>query len=339
MSQPGFWDDQESAKKVIARLKICTAATDEWERLSSNVDDTIELMTMSADDGEPMEAFAPEIDRLQTEFDKYEHECLLSGEYDQYDCYVKINAGAGGVDACDWASILLRMYAMWAKHSGYKTEEIDFQEETEGGITSATLLVRGDNTFGMLRSEHGVHRLVRISPFNAAGKRQTSFASVEITPFFEDEGALVIDEDDLHIDYYRAGGKGGQHVNTTDSAVRIKHIPSGFVVQCQNERSQHKNKATAMSYLRAKLVQLEIERRAAQNAAITGAKADIGWGSQIRSYVIHPYRMVKDHRSLHQSSDVDAVMRGEILPFQEAFLRWVLAGRPRRKDIVAENDD
>ena len=253
--------------------------------------------------------------------DELELRALLSDELDPLNCYLHIHAGAGGTESCDWASMLVRMYQHWCERSGFQMEELDFTPGDEAGVKSATFLVKGDYAFGYLKSEIGVHRLVRISPFDANARRHTSFASVFATPEIDDSIEIDVREEDLRIDYYRSSGAGGQHVNKTSSAVRITHIPTKTVVACQNERSQHKNKAVAMKILKGRLYQLEVEKQREEQAVREGEKSEIGWGNQIRSYVFQPYQMVRDLRTGHETGNIQAVMDGELDPFIEAFLR------------------
>jgi peptide chain release factor 2 len=259
--------------------------------------------------------------RVSAAMNSLEFRVMLDGEYDVRPAYLSVQAGAGGTESCDWAAMLLRMYARWAEREGYELEVIDRLDGEEAGIKSATVLVRGDWAYGYLRAEAGVHRLVRLSPFDAQNRRQTSFAAVEVSPEMEEAEAMSIRAEDLRVDTYRAGGAGGQHVNKTDSAIRLTHVPTGIVVACQSERSQHKNRNTAMKMLKAKLVTRAEAEREATLAGLTGVQTEIGWGRQIRSYVLHPYQMVKDHRTDHETGNTTAVLDGDIQEFIETFLR------------------
>jgi len=284
--------------------------------------DDLGAMVELYDEGEDVAGdLAKELDRVAQELELIETQALLSGEHDAANAIVTIHPGAGGTESQDWAEMLLRMYLRWAEAHDYRTEVTDYQPGEEAGIKSVTFLVEGDYAYGYLSAEVGVHRLVRISPFDANARRHTSFASVFVTPEIEDDVEIEIDEKDLRIDTYRSSGAGGQHVNRTDSAVRITHLPTGIVVQCQNERSQHRNRDTAMKILRSKLYELEMQKRRRQQQEIEDQKADIAWGNQIRSYVLHPYRLVKDHRTKLEKGDVDAVLNGEIDDFIIAYLR------------------
>lgn len=278
------------------------------------------MLEEQRDEATEME-IAQNTEALLKRVDELELRALLSGEMDPLNCYLHIHAGAGGTESCDWASMLVRMYQHWCERSGFQMEELDFTPGDEAGVKSATFLVKGDYAFGYLKSEIGVHRLVRISPFDANARRHTSFASVFATPEIDDSIEIDIREEDLRIDYYRSSGAGGQHVNKTSSAVRITHIPTKTVVACQNERSQHKNKAVAMKILKGRLYQLEVEKQREEQAVREGEKSEIGWGNQIRSYVFQPYQMVKDLRTGHETGNIQAVMDGELDPFIEALLR------------------
>jgi peptide chain release factor 2 len=320
MSAPGFWDDQEQAAKVSAEHARAARRIEEFQALETEVEDLTSLAEMAEDDsdiaGELEEQLAPVEQRLAA----LEEQRLFSGRYDAGDALVTVNAGAGGTDAQDWAEMVLRMEMRWAERRGFKVELLEASAGEEAGIKSATFRVAGDNAYGLYGAEKGVHRLVRLSPFDSANRRQTSFAGVEVAPVIEDAGEVEIDADDLQVDTYRASGAGGQHVNKTDSAVRITHRPSGIVVQCQNERSQTQNRETAMKMLRSKLVELEERKRMEELAREKGEAQDVNFGSQIRSYVLHPYTMVKDHRTDHEVGDANRVLEGDLDGFVRAYL-------------------
>ena len=288
----------------------------------------LEVLMELHNEGENVSAdLQEELSKLENHLLETELKTLLSGPHDRNNSIVTIHPGAGGTESQDWADMLLRMYLRWAENNGYQTEVTDYQAGEEAGIKSVTFLIRGEFAYGYLSAEIGVHRLVRISPFDAAGRRHTSFASVFVTPEIEEEAEIVIDEKDLRIDTYRSSGAGGQHVNVTDSAVRITHIPSGIVVQCQNERSQHRNKALAMKILKSRLYELEMEKKRKKLDQLQENKADIAWGSQIRSYVLHPYRMIKDHRTKLEIGNVDAVLNGDLDPFIREYLKQKSEGK------------
>lgn len=295
------------------------------EKMYADYEDIGLLIEMSEEepDDETIEEIREDLERFQEEFEELRIGTLLTGEYDRNDAIMSIHAGAGGTESCDWASMLYRMYTRWAEKKGFTVEVLDYLEGDVAGIKGVTFEVRGENAYGYLRSEKGVHRLVRISPFNAAGKRQTSFVSCDVIPDIEDEIEIEINEDDLRIDTYRSSGAGGQHINKTSSAVRITHLPTGIVVQCQNERSQHMNKDKAMQMLKAKLYLLKQQEAEAKLSGIRGEVTDIGWGNQIRSYVMQPYTMVKDHRTNEETGNVDAVLDGGIDLFINAYLKWI----------------
>ena len=299
------------------------------ESFESRAEDLVALIEMSReeDDDSENETIDAELEALTSDVGEYELECTLSGEFDAGNCYLTIHPGAGGTESCDWAEMLLRMYTRHFELKGYEVEFIDYQPGDEAGIKNTTLWVKGDYAYGRLKGEHGVHRLVRISPFDAQNRRHTSFTSVSVVPDIEDEIELEIDEKELRIDTYRSSGAGGQHVNKTDSAVRITHLPTGIVVCCQNERSQHKNRATAMKVLRARLYEIQKAEQEERLAAASEQKKDIAWGNQIRSYVFHPYNMVKDHRTAAETSGVQSVMDGNLDMFTEEYLRWSISNR------------
>jgi peptide chain release factor 2 len=325
MGRPDLWDDAEMARKVQTELASISEDLDLFDRLTGRVDDAATLYELGVEESDDsVEAEVVEtIDAVSTELDKLELRALFTGEWDDDDAVCTIKSGAGGTDAQDWAEMLLRMYRRWADRRGLEVEMDSVNEGQEAGITTAEFIVKGRYAYGQLRAEHGVHRLVRMSPFNNAGTRQTAFASLTVVPFIEDVGDEVqIDDKDLRIDVYRSSGAGGQHVNTTDSAVRITHLPTGIVVSCQNERSQFQNKDRAMQVLKAKLLDLEHKKRQDELASIRGETKNVDFGSQIRSYVLQPYRMVKDLRSGHETGDVDGVLDGEIDEFIESYLRW-----------------
>ncbi|HEU4965604.1 MAG TPA: peptide chain release factor 2 [Bacilli bacterium] len=324
MSDPSFWDDQEAAQKVISENNGLKGNVEQMEKFQADYEDlevTVELAQEEKDDALFQEAVAGSAS-LTERLAKFELELLLSGPYDKNNAILELHPGAGGTESQDWASMLMRMYMRWAEQRGFKVETLDYLPGEEAGIKSVTLLIKGYNAFGYLKAERGVHRLVRISPFDASGRRHTSFASMDVIPEMDETEAAEIREVDLKIDTYRASGAGGQHINTTDSAVRITHIPTGVVVTCQSERSQIKNRAAAMKVLAAKLYELERKKQEEELAALRGEQKDIAWGSQIRSYVFHPYSMVKDHRTGVEVGNVQAVMDGEIDAFIDGFLRW-----------------
>lgn len=324
MSAPGFWDNPEAAQKVASQLSVVKSVIGPTEQVIRDLSDTKELLEMAAEEGDTSSIAQIEQDLpdLTSRIEKLELQGLLSSPDDVRNCFFSIHAGAGGTESCDWASMLLRMFTRYFADNGYKYEELDITPGEEAGIRSITLRVEGPYAFGKLSCEMGVHRLVRISPFDSAARRHTSFAAVDVLPEFDDDAEIQIDEKDLRIDYYRAGGAGGQHVNKTSSAVRITHLPTGIVVQCQNDRSQHKNKAEAMSMLKARLYRIEQQKRDAELAKMYSQKGEIAWGSQIRSYVLQPYQMVKDHRTDHETGNVNAVLDGDIEPFIDSYLRY-----------------
>jgi peptide chain release factor 2 len=320
MSAPGFWDDQEAAAKVSAEHARAGRRLEEFRALETEVEDLASLAEMAEEDEEIAGELEGQLAPVEQRLAALEEQRLFSGRYDAGDALVTVNAGAGGTDAQDWAEMVLRMEMRWAEKRGFKVELLEASAGEEAGIKSATFRVSGDNAYGLYGAEKGVHRLVRLSPFDSANRRQTSFAGVEVAPVIEDAGEVEIDADDLQVDTYRASGAGGQHVNKTDSAVRITHRPSGIVVQCQNERSQTQNRETAMKMLRSKLVELEERKRMEELAREKGDTQDVNFGSQIRSYVLHPYTMVKDHRTDHEVGDANRVLEGDLDGFVRAYL-------------------
>jgi peptide chain release factor 2 len=331
IAEPGFWSDQDRSSKTNqkrARLEQSVALD---RKITQQVEDAQALLDL-AREGEPVEAeLKSALSDLREFVEKVETQLLLSGENDQLNAIVNIHPGAGGTESQDWAEMLMRMYLRWAERAGYKTRILEVQDGEEAGIKSVTFTVSGDFAFGMMSSETGVHRLVRISPFDSAKRRHTSFASVAVYPEIDDTIEVIIDEKDLRIDTYRSSGKGGQHVNTTDSAVRITHLPTGVVTQCQNERSQHKNKEVCMRVLRSKLYELEVEKKKGETKSIEDSKLDIGFGSQIRSYVMQPYRMVKDVRTRVEVGDVDRVLNGDLDVFMKGYLQERMKQQAGRK--------
>jgi peptide chain release factor 2 len=323
MVRPGFWDNQEAARETITESNRIKGWVEPWNDLATKVSDLDAVAELLAeeDDAELQGEFERGLEVLERAIESLEVRTMLQGEEDHRDAIVTIHPGAGGLESQDWAEMLMRMYSRWAERHGYEVEVLDLQPAEEAGIKSATLEIRGDSAYGYLKAESGVHRLVRISPFDAQARRHTSFASVFVYPLVEDDIEIEIDENDLRVDTYRASGAGGQHINKTDSAVRITHEPSGIVVSCQQERSQHKNRSTAMKMLRAALYQRALEEKERERAEREASKADIGWGSQIRSYVFQPYTMVNDHRTELKDSDVHGVMDGDLDPFIEAYLK------------------
>lgn len=334
MEAPDFWNDPEVSQNKMKEVKSLKDDVATYAALSVQYDDIETMIEMGYEENDP--ELIPEIDQMMKEFvQTYEDirmKTLLSGEYDRNNAIVSLHAGAGGTESCDWAAMLYRMYTRWADKKGFSVEVLDSLDGEEAGIKSITFQVNGENAYGYLKSEKGVHRLVRISPFNAAGKRQTSFVSCDVMPDIEEDVDVEIREEDIRIDTFRSSGAGGQHINKTSSAIRITHFPTGIVVQCQNERSQHMNKDKAMQMLKAKLYLLKQEENAAKAAGIRGEVTDIGWGNQIRSYVMQPYTMVKDHRTGVESGNVDAVMDGNIDPFINGYLKWQSLGCPKNMD-------
>jgi peptide chain release factor 2 len=322
MARPGFWDAGELAQEVLKERTSLEKLVGVFNESYQELEDLQVLSELGAEseDQATLDEISALLPDLQRRVDKMEFTRMLSGEHDACDAIFSINAGAGGTEAQDWADILLRMYLRFFEKRGFKAELTDYQPGEEAGIKGATLMVSGDYAYGWLRAEIGIHRLVRISPFDSNARRHTSFCSVFVFPELPDDVEVEINDKDLRVDTYRSSGAGGQHVNKTDSAIRITHVPTGIVVACQNERSQHKNRATAMHQLKARLYELELRKKKEEASAITGEKMEIGWGSQIRSYVLHPYRMVKDHRTSFESGNTDAVLDGDLDGFIEAFL-------------------
>lgn len=322
ISEPDFWNDSEAAQKIVQQRSRIEKALEQQENFESAVADAEVLIEFAATDESSLNELDTLVNRLEKEVSIAETQSLLSGETDANNAICSIQSGAGGTDAQDWAQMLLRMYLRWAERKGFKVEIIDEQSGSEAGIKSATFRVEGEYSYGLLANEAGVHRLVRISPFNSGGSRETSFASMFVSPEIDENIEVDIQDKDLRIDTYRSTGAGGQHVNTTDSAVRITHLPTGIVVTCQNQRSQIQNRAVAMQVLRSKLYELELEKRRADTADLEAAKQDISFGSQIRNYVLHPYRLVKDTRTKFEVSDVEAVLDGDIDDFIKEFLLY-----------------
>jgi len=324
LGAPGFWDDQRRAADVSSEHARLTRRLERYRRLTQEYEDARELLAM---DGDMADEIATTIAPLHSELERLQEDALFSGEHDAGDALVTIHAGTGGTDAQDWAEMLLRMYLRWVAGRGFETELLEASPGEEAGLKSATFTVKGENAYGILKAERGVHRLVRLSPFDQAHRRHTSFAQVIVSPLLPEDVDIEIDESDLRVDTYRASGAGGQHVNKTDSAVRITHLPSGIVVQCQNERSQSSNKQTALRILKSRLLELEQEKREEELAKERGAAQDIGFGSQIRSYVLHPYQLVKDHRTEHETGNTQAVLDGALDEFVREYLLARAAGK------------
>ena len=325
MEAPDFWDDAEKASADMKELKDLKSIVERADALSMAYDDIMTLIEMGNEEAD--ESLVPEVEnefvQFQKEFEDLRITTMLTGEHDAENAILTLHAGAGGTESCDWASMLCRMYEKWADKRGFTVEVLDSLDGDEAGLKSVTLEIQGDNAYGYLKSEHGVHRLVRISPFNAAGKRQTSFVSCDVMPDIKQDIDIEIADDDIRIDTYRSSGAGGQHINKTSSAIRITHFPTGIVVQCQNERSQHMNKDKAMQMLKAKLLILREQENLAKESDIRGEVKEIGWGSQIRSYVMQPYTMVKDHRTNAETGNVSALLDGDIDMFMNAYLKWI----------------
>ncbi len=330
IGQPGFWDDQETAVRVSAERTRDARKLDLYERLDGEVADAADLLALADEDLDLAAEVATSLGRLRQEVDTLEEGALFAGEYDAGPAVVTISAGAGGTDAMDWAEMVLRMYLRWAERRGFKVSLLEASPGEEAGLKSVAFTVEGENAYGIMGAERGVHRLVRLSPFDSAHRRHTAFARVDVTPWIAEDVTVDIDEGDLRIDTYRASGAGGQHVNKTDSAVRITHLPTGIVVQCQNERSQSSNRDTAMRVLKSRLFELELQRREEELARERGIAVDNAFGSQIRSYVLHPYTMVNDHRTNRKDGDVQSVLDGDLDPFIRDFLlqRAAESGEP-----------
>ncbi len=329
MNEPGFWDNPQVAQEHGKKIKRIKDLVDPLDDLQQRLNDLRELMELSADDNDASQEteFQNEFEQLDKDIEDFEVRCTLSGEHDDSNCFMEIHPGAGGTESCDWANMLFRMYMRFFERQGWKAEVVDMLPGEEAGIKSVTINVKGEYAYGYLQAEIGIHRLVRISPFDSNARRHTSFAAVHVMPEIDDSIEVEIDENDLRIDTYRASGKGGQHVNTTDSAVRITHLPTNTVVTCQNERSQRQNKETAMKMLTSRLYTLMQEQQAEKISEISGDKRDIAWGNQIRSYVFHPYNMIKDHRTNEERGDVQHVMDGDLEPFIWSYLRSTLANQ------------
>lgn len=323
IEEPGFWDNPEKSQQTMKKLKSLQDYVKNVEKLDTDYEEIGVLIEMSEeeDDDSMTQEIESELERFEEEFESFRIQTLLSGKYDGCSAIVTLHAGAGGTESCDWAGILYRMYNRWAEKKGFSLQVLDYLDGDVAGVKGVTFEVEGENAYGYLKSEKGVHRLVRISPFNAAGKRQTSFASCDVIPDIEDDVDVEVNDEDLRIDTYRAGGAGGQHINKTSSAVRITHIPTGIVVQCQNERSQHMNKDKAMQMLKAKLFLLKQQEQAEKMSDIRGEVKEIGFGNQIRSYVMQPYTMVKDHRTNAETGNINAVLDGDVDLFMNAYLQ------------------
>ena len=332
MAQPGFWDEQDNANKVMQKLKALKNIVEPFHACLKRVQDSKEFLELASSDEEIFSQLSSEVEQLEKDLAALELQTFLSGEFDRNNAILSINAGAGGTESCDWASMLWRMYLRWVDIKGFKTQELDILSGEEAGIKNVTIRVEGENAYGFLKAEKGVHRLVRISPFDSNKRRHTSFVSVDVIPEISDDVEVDINPADLRIDVFRSSGPGGQSVNTTDSAVRITHIPTNIVTQCQNERSQLQNKMQAMRVLRAKLYELKIKEQDERMSKEYGEKQKIEWGSQIRSYVLHPYNMVKDHRTNAETGNTAKVLDGEIDMFIEAYLKQ----RPEMRDIKSK---
>lgn len=338
MAGPTFWDQPKEAQDTVEKLKALKRVVEPWQKAFQAVKDNLELITLlEASDSKAVDHFAAEVEKITHQVNAIELERLLSDPLDHYSAIVNLNSGAGGTESCDWAAMLMRMYVRWAERAGYQVIFLDTQDGEEAGIKSCTFLVRGHNAYGYLKAESGVHRLVRISPFDSNKKRHTSFASFDAIPEVEDAPDIVIADDDVRVDVFRAGGKGGQHVNKTSTAIRLTHIPSGIVVQCQNERSQSQNRMMAFKVLKARLFEKRRREEEEKLQAKYGEKKKIEWGSQIRSYVFQPYTMVKDHRTDVETSNGQAVMDGDIDRFIEAYLKQTLKEKSLKQTQTNSN--
>ena len=328
MEEPGFWDEPEQSTRMVRESKNLKDEVDTYRALEQQYEDIQVMIQMGYEENDS--SLIPEIEEMLEQFketlENMRMKLLLSGEYDSNNAILRLNAGAGGTESCDWCSMLYRMYCRWAESKGFKAHVLDFLDGEEAGIKSVTVQIDGENAYGYLRSEHGVHRLVRISPFNSAGKRQTSFVSCDVMPNIEEDIDIEVNPDDIRVDTYRSSGAGGQHINKTSSAIRITHFPTGIVVTCQNERSQFQNKEKAMQMLKAKLYLLKQQENAEKLSDIRGDVTEIGWGNQIRSYVLQPYTMVKDHRTNAETGNVNSVLDGALDLFIYAYLRWIGTG-------------
>jgi peptide chain release factor 2 len=339
MNAPGFWDNPQVAQEHGKKIKRIKDQLEPYEEIISRIDDIIDYVELVQEENEPdhENEFLSELQSIKTDLDIFEVQCTLSGERDDGNCFINIHPGAGGTESCDWALMLFRMYMRYIERKGWKAEVIDYQDGDEAGLKNATVMVKGEYGYGNLRAENGIHRLVRISPFDANKRRHTSFAAVHVMPEIDDAEMNDIDEKDLRIDTFRASGKGGQHVNTTDSAIRITHLPTGLVVSCQNERSQRQNKLMAMKVLNSKLYELMQVEHAEKVEELSGEKRDIAWGNQIRSYVFHPYNMIKDHRTGYERGDIQNVMDGDLEDYISAYLRASLK-EGNLEPVAVDND-
>ena len=335
MLEANFWQDKNNAQKIVKEKKLQEDLINSYDYSVKQCKEIYDLYNLALEENNTsiISESLKNLEELRLKTKKNETKCFLSNESDSLHCYIEIHAGAGGTESQDWAEMLYRMYSRWIERKGFKKEILDFQAGDEAGIKDITMEIKGDYAYGLLKAEAGVHRLVRISPFDSNSRRHTSFASVFVYPSTNEEIEIEIDQSELRIDTYRASGAGGQHVNKTDSAIRITHIPSGIVVQCQNERSQHKNKASAMKVLKARLYQVEVDKEKEAMKSLENSKMDIAWGSQIRSYVFHPYNLVKDHRTKKESGNVSAIMDGDIDEFIRAFLMNQLSKNVKKEKV------